>query len=83
MPGNALHQPASNKSGGVAKGGLIQNATVNNALPVRTPSVVRPTVQALNNVRHRGHNPAVVTGSVNSDSRNAGAINGTCMNRKP
>ena len=85
IPGNPmnLHQPGSDKSGGAAKGGLIQNETVNHALPVRTPSVVRPTVPSFNNVRHRGPNPAVVAGSVNSDSRNIGAINGTRLNRKP
>ena len=85
LPGNAmnLHQPGSDKSGGAAKGGFIRNETVNNALPVRTPSVVRPTVPSLNNVRHRGPNPAVVGGSANSHSSNTGAINGTRMNRKP
>jgi hypothetical protein len=95
QPGNALHQPGSDKSGSAAKGGLIQNETVHNALPVRTSSVVRPTVPSLNNVRpgarswlwsagrHRGANPAVVAGSVNSDRRNNGAINGTRMKRKP
>src|SRR5208282_1513562 len=37
VPGNATHlrQPGSNKSGGAAKGELIQNETVNNARPVR------------------------------------------------
>ena len=85
LPGNArnLHQPGSDKSGGAAKGGLIRNETVNNALAVRTPSVVRPTVPALNNVRHRSPNLAVVGGSPNSHSSNTGAINGTRMNRKP
>ena len=89
MPGNAmnLHQPGSDKSGGVAKGGSIQNEKVNNAPAVRPPSVVRPTVaslnNALNNVRHRGPNPAVVGGSANLAGRNIGAINGTRMNRKP
>jgi len=85
LPGNAmnLHPPGSDKSAGAAKGGLIQNETVNNVLPVRTPSVVRPTVPALNNVRHRGPNPAVVGGSPISHSSNTGAINGTRMNRKP
>jgi len=87
IPGNAmnLHQPGS-KSDGAAKAGLIQNETVNNALPVRPRSVVRPTASlnpSLNNVRHRGPNPAVVGGSANSDSRDTGAINGTHMHRKP
>ncbi len=83
IPGNALHQPGSDKSGGAAKSGFIRNETVNNALAVRTPSVVRPTVPSLNNVRHRSPNPAVVGGSPNSHSSNTGAINGTRMNRKP
>jgi hypothetical protein len=95
LPGNALHQPGSDKPGSVAKGGLIQTETAQNALPVRTSSVVRPTVASFNNARpggrswlwsagrHRGPNPAVVGGSANSDSRNTGAMNGTRMNRKP
>ena len=83
MPGNALHQPGSDKFGGAAKGALIPNEAVNNALAVRTPSVVRPTVPLLNNVRHRNPNPAVVGASPTSRSSNTGAINGTRMNRKP
>jgi hypothetical protein len=85
IPGRAmnLHQPDSAKSGGAAKDGLSQNETVNNARPVRSPSVVRPSVPSLNNVRHRGANPAVVDGSASTDSRNTGAINGTRMNRRP
>jgi hypothetical protein len=83
LPGNALHRPGSDKSGGAAKSGFIRNETIHNALPVRTPSVVRPAVPLPNNVRHRGPNPAVVGGSPNSQSRNTGAINGTRINRKP
>ena len=83
MPGNALHPPGSNISTGGAKGGLILNQTVNSASPIRTTSVVRPTGPILNSVRHRGPNPAVVGGSLNLRSSNAGTINGTHMNRKP
>ena len=82
LPGNALHQPRPDKSGGAAKSGFIRNETVNIASAVRTPSVVRPTVPSLSNVRHRSPNPAVVAGSVNSGSRNTGAINGTRMKRE-
>jgi hypothetical protein len=78
-----LHHPGSDKFGRAAKGGLIQNETVNKALAVRTPSVVRPTVPSFNNVRHRGPNPAVIGGSTNSNRRNNGTINGTHMNRRP
>ena len=78
-----LHQPDSDKSGGVAKVGLTKNETVNNAMRVRTPSAARPDAPSLNNVRHRGPNPAVVGGSANTIARNPGAINGTSMNRRP
>jgi hypothetical protein len=83
MPGNALHPPGSNISAGAAKGGLIPSQTVNSASPIRTTSVVRPTGPVLNSARHRGPNPAVVGGSPNLRSSNAGTINGTRMNRKP
>jgi hypothetical protein len=83
--GNAmnLHQPGSDKSGGAAKGGLIQRETVNTALPRRPPSVIRPSVPLLNNVRHRGANPAVIGGAANSDGRNTGVINGARVHRRP
>ncbi len=85
MPENAmnLHQPGSDKSGGAAKGESIHNEAINNALPVRPPSAVRPTMLSLNTVRHRGPNPAVVGGSANSNRRNTAAIDGTRMHRKP
>ena len=78
-----LHKPGSDKSSGAVKGGLIQNEKGNHVLPVRSPSIVRPSVSPLDNVRHRGPNPAVIGGSANSITRNTGAINGTRMNRKP
>jgi hypothetical protein len=89
IPGNAanLHQLGSGKSGAAAKGGLIQNETASNAMPVRPPGIVRSTATtlnpSLNNVRHRGPNPAVVGGSAKLNSSNTGAINGTRMHRKP
>jgi hypothetical protein len=84
LAGNAmnLHQPDSNKSSGAAKSGFIRNETVNNALGVRAPSVVRPTAPSFNNVRHRGPNPAVVGGSLNSHGTNTGTIDGTRMNHR-
>ena len=88
IPGNAanLRQHGSGKSGAAAKGGLIQNETAKDALPVRSTSV-RPIVASLNplptNVRHRGSNPAVVGGLANSGNSNTGAINGTGMHRRP
>lgn len=76
-----LHQPGSDKSSGAARGGFIQHETVNSVVPPRSPSVVRPSVPLLNNMRHRGPNPAVVGGSANA-GRNAGAINGTRVHGK-
>ena len=92
LPRNAasLRQPALARSGGAAKGRLIQNETTNRGLPVRLTSVP-PRVASLNaslnplpnNVRHRGPNPAVVSGSANSKNSHTGAINGTGMHRRP
>jgi hypothetical protein len=93
IPGNAanLHQLGSGKSGAAAKGGLIQNETASNSMPVRPPGTVRSTATTLNpslkNGRHRGPNPAVVGGSAGGsaklNSSNTVAINGTRMHRKP
>jgi hypothetical protein len=89
IPGKAanLHASPSDKAGGLATGGLIQNDGVNNAQRVRPTTLTRPNVASLNplpnNMRHRGPNPAVVGGSANSNRINAGAINGTNMHRRP
>ncbi len=82
IPGNALHQPGSDKSGNAPRSGLIPGGTVNIAGASRTPSVGRPAASSLNNARHRSPNPAVVGGSPNVHSSNTGAIDGTRMNRK-
>lgn len=83
--GNAvdLHRAGLEKSAGAAKNGIILNETISNALPVRPPTVVRPAVPSLNDTRHRSPNPAVIAGLANSKTGNAGAINGTRVNRKP
>jgi hypothetical protein len=83
----SLRQPALARSGSAAKGGLVQSEAVNSAQHLRSTSAVRPAAASLNpslnNVRHRGPNPAVVGGSANFNSSNTGAINGTRMHRKP
>jgi hypothetical protein len=89
LPRNAasLRLPALARSGGAAKGGLVQSEAVNSAQHARSTSAVRPATASLNpslnNIRHRGPNPAVVGGSANFKSSNTGAINGTRMHRKP
>ena len=76
-------QRGSGQSGAAAKNGSLRNETVNNALAVRGPSVVRPTTPSFGNVRHRGPNPAVVNGAPRAHGRNTAAINGTRMTRRP
>ena len=78
-----LQQARSAKSGDPAKGGLIQAVTINGAPRRRPVSLVRSAVPSLNNLRHRGPNPAMVGGLAPSHSANTGAINGTRMNPKP
>jgi hypothetical protein len=82
VPGYAVQPPSREKSPVVGKGGLTSHEAVHKGSLVRVPSVARPTAPALNNVRHRSPNPAVVVGSVNSARRNNGAIDGTHMNRR-
>jgi hypothetical protein len=78
-----LQQARAAKSGDPAKGGLIQAVTVNGAPRRRPVSLARSAVPSLNNVRHRGPNPAMIGGLAPSHSANTGTINGTRMNRKP
>ncbi len=81
--GMNLRQPGSAKSGGTAKGGFLRRERVNSAVSPGPPNVIRPGVPSLNNVRHRGPNPAVVGGSPKSDGRHTGTIDGTRVHRKP
>jgi hypothetical protein len=75
---NANVQQISNKSS-AAMGGSIQKEAVKSELLGRSPSFLRPPVPSLNRVRHRGSNPAVVGGFLNSKIKNIGSINGTHM----
>ena len=76
------HHPSSDKSGGAAKNRLTGNETVNHAAANRAPSATRPSVPSLGNVRHRGPNPAIITGARSSKTGNTAALDGTQMNRK-
>jgi hypothetical protein len=78
----SLQQRGSTRSGGAQGKVLIQKETVISTVPVRPPRIVRPTPTTLNNVRHRSPNPAIISGFVNSKTGNAGAINGTRMDRR-
>ena len=83
--GNAtnLHQPGLAKSDGAANNGSVRNETGNNPRPVRSASVTRSAAPPLNNVRHRGSNPAAIGGSASANGRNAAALDGARMHRKP
>jgi hypothetical protein len=78
-----FHQAPSEKSAGTPKNGWIQSETIGHAPPVRSPSIGGPAARSLNDVPHRGSNPAVIAGLTNAKSGNAAAINGTGLNRKP
>jgi hypothetical protein len=84
IPGNAtdLRRPGRDRARGARVSGFNPSGTVHDALSARLSNVVRPGVPPLNNVHHRSPNPAVVAGSLNSDRRNNGAIDGTRMSRK-
>jgi hypothetical protein len=76
-----LHGSGSGKFRGAGKGELGE--TVHNASASPTSSADWTRAPSINVVHHRGTSPAVLSGSVNFDRRNNGAINGTQMNRKP
>jgi hypothetical protein len=78
-----IRQPASNRSDAASKEGLLQNDTTNRVLTVRAPTVSWPGGPPRDNTRHRGPNPAVVDGTMNSKTGNTGAINATRMNPRP
>lgn len=83
--GNAadVRQSHSNTSGAGTKEILTHNQTVNRTPPVRPSGVVRTNAPWVNNVRHRGPNPAVLGGPASSGTRNTAAINGAHLGRRP
>jgi hypothetical protein len=84
LPGNAANpQPAANRAGAAAAKALIPEEAVRRNVPARPPSSVPPSTSSLNAVRHRGPNPAVVGGSMNSKPGNNGALSGTLVHRQP
>jgi len=83
LPNPPRHSTSRNAPGGPPRGGLVPSEIANPAPSVRPPTVVSLQAPSLENVRHRGANPAIIGGSANSDARNTGALNGTRMPRKP
>jgi len=78
-------QPQSrlSQSAVVAKKGSIQNKSVSSVSAVPRPSMFPSSSPSLDNLRHRGPNPAVIGGLGPSKPGGTGAINGSRMSRKP
>ncbi len=83
LPGKVVHQPGANKSGGAPKGGLIPNATVPNAMPVRRSSNVQPSGLRGDNVSHRGVNPARIDGGIVPHGRGLSGYPQSHLSQKP
>jgi hypothetical protein len=74
-----VRQPGTDNSVRAARSGFIGHAGVSN---VRAPSVTRIVAPTVNNVRHRGPNPAVVGGSAKTQANGTGSVSGTGMSRR-
>ncbi len=67
----------------VEKRGSIQNKSVTSVSAVQRQSMFPSSSPSLDNLRHRGPNPAVLGGLGTSKPGGTGAINGSRMSRKP
>ena len=78
-------QPRSRLSQSVVfeKRGSIQNKSVTSVSAVQRQSMFPSSSPSLDNLRHRGPNPAVLGGLGTSKPGGTGAINGSRMSRKP
>jgi len=78
-------QPQSRLSQSVVveKRGSIQNKSVTSVSAVQRQSMFPSSSPSLDNLRHRGPNPAVLGGLGTSKPGGTGAINGSRMSRKP
>ena len=80
----ATKQEQSSAPSGVAtKDGIIQNEGRGNTRSLRTKSSPAAARLSPGAVRHRGTNPATIGRAANTASRNAGALDGGRMARKP
>lgn len=73
----------ANQSVGPVKGASLRSQTARSALAARTSGSTRPAAPLFSNARHRSPNPALVGGSAGASGRNAAAINGSAMKRRP
>jgi hypothetical protein len=74
-----LGQPASGGSRTDAGEGQVQTDKASSPSTARPYSVLQPADLPHRNMHHRNPNPAIISGSVNSKTRNAGGLNGSRM----
>jgi len=74
-------QRTANKSGSTARQGPSQSRSVSSSA-VRSPRLFPSSSSSLDNVRHRGPNPAVVGGLTNAKATTIGGIDGSRISRK-
>lgn len=60
----------------------IQKPSAVRSRPIRPKRAARTALPRLSDVRHRGPNPAVISGSVSLRNRNTGVIDGTKVHRR-
>jgi hypothetical protein len=77
-----LRQPGTSGSSGGEGRGLLRDGTVKNTVPVQLPNIVRRSPATVSNVHHRGPNPAIVSGVVNSKTRQTGEMSRTLMDHR-
>ena len=79
----AAHRQGAPRGAGATAGATSRNTGYGTASHLRPqPGLVAPRPSPAT-ARHRGANPAVVSGAANSTPRNAGSLNGSLMAHKP
>lgn len=76
------HTQSGPSAARLLKTGSVRNAPVHNAPSVRPPARFPSASPSLDNVRHRGPNPAVIGGG-DLAARSRGALNGSQVPRRP
>ncbi len=79
----SAYKSGPSQSAVATKKGSIQNKSVTRVSAVQRPNMFPSSSPLLDNVRHRGPNPALIGGLGSSKPRESGAINGSSITRKP
>jgi len=83
--GNAIahRRPGSGRRGELAKSGLNHGHIVHSPQHLHLAELTRSAAPSRDNMRHRGANAATIGESAKAAGKNAGAISGTSIRRKP